>query len=208
MLMDPNDSRNILSYKVYDLFKHKFDGVFIELGAYDGLTSSNTYLLEYFNNWSGLLIEPSECLLSTIKSNRSKNTIVESCGISNFEGILYGDFNGHPMSSINGERQNNKSIEYAVPCTTLSKLCEKHKLYDIDICSIDVEGNEFAVLMGIDFNKINIHHFIIEIYKKDENTIFDFLSSKNYTYTCLSNFNKNTHPNWDETHQDYLFTKV
>ena len=33
-------------------------GVFLEIGANDGYTQSNTYFLERLRNWDGILIEP------------------------------------------------------------------------------------------------------------------------------------------------------
>src|SRR5438270_7132790 len=34
------------------------DGYFVEAGAHDGFTQSNTYWLERFRGWRGLLVEP------------------------------------------------------------------------------------------------------------------------------------------------------
>ena len=45
-------------------------GLFVEAGAYDGETWSNTLHLERFHNWTGLLIEPS---LENYKILRGKN---------------------------------------------------------------------------------------------------------------------------------------
>src|SRR5438045_2172687 len=42
---------------IYDLFDGKFDGFFIEAGAFDGYRYSATYALEAIG-WSGLLVEP------------------------------------------------------------------------------------------------------------------------------------------------------
>ena len=39
-------------------FKEKTAGTFIEVGANDGITYSNTYFLEKFRQWKGICIEP------------------------------------------------------------------------------------------------------------------------------------------------------
>ena len=52
-------------------------GTFVEAGAHDGLTQSNTLLLERIRDWRGLLIEPSPSRRSaaapTARSRRSRN---------------------------------------------------------------------------------------------------------------------------------------
>lgn len=202
--------------KVFDKFKNQFDGFFIEIGANDGTTQSNTFLLETKNNWNGLLVEPSEKWIDTLKTTR-KNSIVERCAISNYTGKILGDFDGSLMSSVNGERLYNDILmatgvkkeinNVEVDCYTLTELCKKHNIKNIDLCSIDVEGHEYSVLDGIDFELLNIKYFVIEVYKNQEEKIFNLFQSKNYDIECISNFNKNQNPRWDGSHQDYFFSK-
>lgn len=202
--------------KIFNKFKNQFNGFFIEIGANDGITQSNTFLLETKNNWKGLLIEPSEKWTETLISLR-KNSIVERCAISNYNGKILGDFDGSLMSSVNGERLYNDILIHSgikkeinnveVDCYTLTELCKKHRIKNIDLCSIDVEGHEYEILNGINFEILNIKYFVIEVYKHQEEKIFNFFNSKNYEIECISNFNKKDNPIWDGLHQDYFFTK-
>ena len=52
-------------------------GSFVELGAYDGLSNSNTFMLERCFAWRGLLIEasPSNYKMLAISSNRTANKV-------------------------------------------------------------------------------------------------------------------------------------
>lgn len=43
-----------LDLKMDEIFKGKRDGFFIELGAYDGLTQSNTAFFEFSRGWRGV----------------------------------------------------------------------------------------------------------------------------------------------------------
>ncbi len=40
------------------IFGEERNGVFLDVGAYDGVTASNTFFLEQSRNWTGLCIEP------------------------------------------------------------------------------------------------------------------------------------------------------
>lgn len=195
-----------LPQEIYDRMKHIYNGTFIEAGAYDGIEQSNTYLLEKHNNWTGLLIEPSITQFNALEQNRC-NSIHERCAISNYNGKIFGDFDGKLMSSVNGTRldRSNTNDILSVPCFTLTTLCEKYNILNIDLCSLDVEGHEYQVLKGINFSKINIKNFIIEVYESQKSDIFAYLNK--YHITCLTNYNLIDDPTWDGTHQDYLFTK-
>ena len=57
----------------------KYNGFFIEAGAYDGETLSNTLFLEINRNWTGLLVEADpESYKSLLSRNRNTSSI-ETC---------------------------------------------------------------------------------------------------------------------------------
>ena len=59
--------------------KSKYNGFFIEAGAYDGEAISNTLFLEIERNWTGLLVEPNpESYKSLLSKNRNTSS-VETC---------------------------------------------------------------------------------------------------------------------------------
>ena len=53
-----------------EVFRNKTNGVFVEIGAYDGIKLSNTYFFEKEMNWSGICVEPVPPLFSKAKENR------------------------------------------------------------------------------------------------------------------------------------------
>ena len=72
--------------KPYLNFKN---GFFIEAGANDGITYSNTLYFEKYYNWSGILIEPIPELVKRCRVNRPK-CIVEQYALvsSDFKGLV------------------------------------------------------------------------------------------------------------------------
>lgn len=59
-------------------FKDKKDGVFIEIGAYDGKNLSNTFFFEKELGWEGICIEPLPHVYQILKQNRSC-TCIQGC---------------------------------------------------------------------------------------------------------------------------------
>ena len=51
--------QNNIDYELKSYLDFK-NGFFIEIGAYDGITYSNTYNLEKNKKWTGLLVEPTK----------------------------------------------------------------------------------------------------------------------------------------------------
>lgn len=187
--------------------KPEKNGVYIELGALDGIIQSNTKWLQDEYDWVGVLIEPSSVKYSECIINRPNNKIFNCACVSSeyTEKIIKGDFDGSPMSSVDGKRRNlQANIE--VECRTLQSIIDESMFKKIDFLSLDVEGYELEVLKGIDFKKQIIDFILIEVYEVDKHQIFNFMEEMGYELIdCISKFSKETHPNWDGTHNDYLF---
>lgn len=183
------------------------NGTYIELGANDGAFQSNTKWLEDDFGWRGILIEPSYVGYDACLKTRPNNKIF-NCACVSFdykESEIFGDFNGHAMSSVNGNRLNNSNL-VSIKARNLQSIIDESGFEKIDFLSLDVEGYEFDVLKGIDLKRKQIFFMLIEIYEKDKNNIFDYLDS--FGYECLenvTNFNYSNNPNWDGTHNDYFF---
>ena len=204
-----NDSKGEpLDKKLDILFNHKKDGFFIELGAFDGITQSNTYFFELYRNWKGLLIEPSKESFDLCSKNRPNSIVVNCCCVSNtYNDIkIQGDFNSTLMSSVNGERLNSNSL-IQVNALTLEKILDENNINkEIDFLSLDTEGYELQVLEGLNLEKYRPKYLLIEIYRKDYNNILSYLQSKNYTlHSNFTNYNHIDSPIWDGTHNDFLF---
>ena len=191
------------------IFEKKTNGFFVELGANDGLFQSNTAFFEFNRSWKGILIEPSVLGYNKCKKNRPNSIVLNNACVSDKydKEYVYGDFkDNHAMSSIEGNRLNRKNL-VKIQAVTLKNILDKHLNNNvIDFLSLDVEGYEYNILEGLNLDIYRPKYMLIEIYIKDYNKICDYLQEKKYKLlTNFTNYNKNTNPGWDGTHNDYLF---
>lgn len=203
------DSHGVpLDQKLVELMNFK-NGVFFEVGAFDGITQSNTKRFEEYHGWTGILVEPSEVLFEKLQLNRP-NSICYKCALGSFEEdntYGWGDFDGLIMSSVNGVRLN-RPAQNAVLFRSLQSILDEVGIYEINFFSLDVEGYELHILKGIDFTRTTFDYLLIEIYTHEYEELMSFLFEKGYD--CVGNFSNYNHvsnPHWDGTHNDYLFRR-
>ena len=164
----------------------KNSGYFIELGANDGVSQSNTYKLQRSFGWSGLLIEPSPIKYTECVKNRSFGKTPDikcaACVPFDFEGEFVEIEECNLMSVAKGLDLSNQAaishadlgqkflvdprlrIQYGAVAHTLTSLLDEVKApHKIDLLSLDVEGNELAVLKGLDFNRYKLKWILVEV---------------------------------------------
>lgn len=158
-------------------YKNKKNGVFLEIGADDGVDKSNTKFFEELW-WTGICIEPSPDRFSKLITNRSciceniavfdKESEIDFLDISGWgkglSGIVSSYDNQH-VTRIGWELKNPENRGHntiRVKTNTLNNILEKHNVFNIDFCTIDTEGSEYEILKDFDFDKFNIDIIIVE----------------------------------------------
>jgi FkbM family methyltransferase len=169
---------NDLDLKLADYLN--FDnGFFIEAGANDGISQSNTVFLERYKNWTGILIEPIPDLAKLCLHYRPR-CVVENYALVPFDydqdeiDMYYCNLMSLVKQAMSAEEvkqhiaqgcevQKIESYEVKVAAVTLNSILEKHKVKRIDLLSLDVEGFELQVLRGLNFNQFRPHFMLIEV---------------------------------------------
>lgn len=180
---------------VYEkFFRNKQNGVFLDIGAHDGIDKSNSYFFEKFLNWTGICVEPIPDVFSRLKENR--NCICVNGGVSDKNGkatfwkiegyseMLSGlaeNYNDAHKARIQKELKEQGGVltEIEIDVFDINTLLEKNNIYHVDYCTIDVEGSEEKILNILDEKKFDISVFTIENNYQSSN-LRNIMKSKGY----------------------------
>lgn len=155
----------------------KFDKTFFEFGATNGISLSNSYMLENLLNWKGALSEPSPQWHTALKKNRPNTNILTDCVWSKSDLELdffvsdvgelssLNDFKESDKSSMPGNTsarlKNGKII--SVKTISLNHVIEKEFKFKVpSYISIDTEGSEYEILKFFDFKRFRPVVFTVE----------------------------------------------
>ncbi|EKX31742.1 hypothetical protein GUITHDRAFT_98750, partial [Guillardia theta CCMP2712] len=183
--------RNFFSASI----KHKRlagNGTFVELGALDGLTFSNTHAFEKSFGWHGLLIEADPSNFAKLVSHRPSQILVHAAVCSNLSVVDYVT-SGHPavkgilqFMSPQFLRGWHRTYQLTkILCVPLEYVLNMFAIVHVDMLSLDVEGGELEVLKTIDFESHTFSVILVEaegLDRQKEREVIAFLQSQKYTY--------------------------
>lgn len=177
-------------------FKNKTSGTFLDIGAHDGKTLSNTFFYEKALGWSGLCIEPHPKVFQQLKENRTC-TLVEGCAwhedttkifrmIEGYSEMLSGLLDSYPeahLQRVQGEVASMGQVvqDIEMKCYDINKLLIEKGISKVDLLSIDVEGSELDILKAIDYDAVDVDVILVENNYNDED-LRDFLRSKGFNF--------------------------
>jgi len=149
------------SSQYIEILKPKPGDTILDLGSYCGLTVID-FLLSVGNEGFVLGVEADSNNFRCLKKNMEKfrkeypgyNFELENVAISDKVGFEYFSNNQDMSSAIVDispilHQQKNNYIK--VPATTVSELCKKYNLREIDIIKADIEGSEINLLKDATF---------------------------------------------------------
>jgi FkbM family methyltransferase len=156
---------------ILEVLPWKRRGFFLDLAAADGLTHSNTHVLEKWFGWTGICIEPNPRFFAELKSRRRCN--VEQSVVSDRpERLRFRIDNGQLGGVVADDTDNNARIRgeeltkaeiVELPARPINEILEWHRApRTIDYFSLDVEGCEERIISTLDFSRYEFRCLTIE----------------------------------------------
>jgi len=165
-------------------------GYFVEIGAGDGITLSNTWLLEKKWDWNGLLVEPNPANEESLEQNRTATVdtrciAAETGNVVSFACTDIPEFS-HMISARDDFHSDTTSrdVEQVLERQTVSltDLFQEHRVPNqVDYLSVDIEGMELEALSSCDFDRYDIKVITVEHnYREDTQQIIELLRQKGF----------------------------
>jgi FkbM family methyltransferase len=184
-------------YLETNVFKGYKNGIFVDVGANNGLHINNTLYFEKYNNWTGINIEPIKTVYDQLVVNRP-TSINLNCAVCNHDGETDFVCNDGYTEMISGivdtydrrhydrldrenEQMGSSTTIIKVPTKRLETIFDEHKISHVHYLSIDVEGAEFEVIKSINFDKVYIDIIDFENNYNDTSVpIVEYLEGKGF----------------------------
>lgn len=163
---------------IAELLGQKRGGVFVDIGASDGVTLSNTAHFERELGWTGLAVEPIPEVFGRLSANR-KCALFNGCvtdreGTQSFSEVVA---ESHMLSGLSAKmdprharrirrriaREGGATLrEIEVTCMTWPAILAAHGISAVDYLSLDTEGGELDILKTIDFGATPVRVISVE----------------------------------------------
>ncbi|WP_159817670.1 FkbM family methyltransferase [Cyanobium sp. Copco_Reservoir_LC18] len=149
---------------VAGLLDFRKGGFFIELGCGNGTIISNTYSLEHFFDWRGLLVEPSPGFCQDMRHSR-RSRIVERAITPHNDNQSLTLITGNVYGSCIESSQADSHAEFLAACKALDlthevqsisveSLCREYDVpADFEYLSLDIEGGEYEIIKAWPFSQ-------------------------------------------------------
>lgn len=179
------------------LFWDYKSGVFVDIGAHNGITFNNTYFFEKELGWTGICVEPIPEVFTKLSANRKchclQGCISDRAGREKFFRVsspvahvemlsgLAKKYHPTQLERLSCELSLNGGLiqPIEVPCYVLNDVLKKNKINHVNLLSIDTEGGEFDILSSIDFSQYQIDVITVEDNYSDSRFV-PFLEEKGY----------------------------
>jgi FkbM family methyltransferase len=173
---------------------NKKNGIYVDVGCNDPISGNNFFKL-YLLGWKGICIDGNIDVLKNYKKIRPNDIVVNEL-ISEKEKELVFYISDDNKVSTGSETQFNIAKEKwkfnetnkkILVAKTLTQVLDIYldSNYKIDVLSIDVEGMDFEVLLGLNLKKYTPKIIIIELgelnkIKIEDNNIYKLLTQMGY----------------------------
>jgi FkbM family methyltransferase len=157
----------------YLYFRGKKDGFFLDIGAHDGRTYSNSFVFEQLG-WRGVCVEPLPDVFELLRRNRRcdccqaalagysdpQASFIHALGVNTLSGLEWEMADSHEGWIV---QEGGRPERITVKAMTFPELMDGYPgIRTIDFLSLDVEGAELSILKTIDFDHYNFGLITVE----------------------------------------------
>ena len=156
------------------IMNQKEGGTFVDVGAYDGVTGSNSLFFERWRNWTGILVEPvaaqrakaeklrsQPCLEYAVSSKKgTADFITVTEGFTQMSGLT-STYDDQMLKRVRADPRHAEKV-VKVPTRSLSAILKEADIMHPDFISLDIEGGELAALQKFPFDKHDVTVWAIE----------------------------------------------
>lgn len=160
-------SQNSEQTFILDYFKDQKEGRFLDIGAYDGKTFSNTHALAKMG-WRGVCIEPSPtCFKQLVQIYHLTPTIeCVNAAMATERGIVrFWDSNGDAVSTTNEDHKNKWAMvgfkQFYVNTITIDDVINYFGP-QYDMISLDVESTNIQILNTLPLDAMGVKLICVE----------------------------------------------
>jgi hypothetical protein len=146
-------------------------GLYLDLGAYQPVRWSNTWLLDKCLGWQGACVEADPEQAAPFRTQRSCTVVPKAVALASGKGSLIGgDWGGVAAPGYSGEGAM-KAIEFA----TMQEILQEAGLLGeegeapltVDFVTLDVETNEVSALLGFPWDRLRARFIVVENMRGD-----------------------------------------
>mmetsp|Transcript_38154 Transcript_38154/g.73177 ORF Transcript_38154/g.73177 Transcript_38154/m.73177 type:complete len:368 (+) Transcript_38154:57-1160(+) len=163
------------------LFKDKYDGTFVDVGAGDGIFLSKTVFFEHVLCWNGVVVEPSPVEFPKLKANRPFSiafnaAVDEQTASRDFTDVTKdGKWSGWSGFQESWTEPHKVQVDRAVAqegfqrttiplrTSTLTDILASTQFKEIDLLTVAVEGHEISVIRSLDLTRFPVKVIQVEV---------------------------------------------
>jgi FkbM family methyltransferase len=181
-----NNSEHGEEWVIRDFFRDKRGGFFVDVGANDYKTFSNTYYLDTVLGWSGIAVEPQTQFAGDYAKYRPRSRFRPFfvSDVSDAEAKLY-VLKSNPLvtsADENFTRAFGSNVEQMTAKTiTLNDLLTTERVTTFDFLNMDIELWEPKALAGFDIERFRPALVCIEAHPEVRQLLLDYFATHHYT---------------------------
>lgn len=137
-------------------------GTYVDLATNDPIFRSTTFFLDACLGWQGVCVEANPVHHYHIWDQR-RCSLVPACASDVRQRLRFSSNSREPSggsSKVSSSAATSASL--TIPCDTLTHMLQRSGIRHVDVLSLDVEGHENSVLMGLNFSRISFGVILME----------------------------------------------